>query len=643
MVTAFRRVVLKFPIISHINKWRMELSRQQATLIQQQAELEQQQVAVTQRQTALEQQQAVLIQQQTGLEQQQAALTQQQTGLEQQQVAVTQRQTALEQQQAALTQQQTGLEQQQAVLTQQQTGLEQQQAALTQRQVELEANALKFKLTKEFQRSKLHSIDHTPWQHPYLTEANIKRFREYSETVWHYALDYVKKHPEPLKIAFTVNMAQNMHKWAWLAQKYGAEVGLFPTVWDRTAINAPEWENFDGEWLDIYDGEGFLKAYPNIRLEVPCYRIPLTAYDFYAAYQEFLTGNRQPLLHCLATTPGLRHEVMMSYESYYHHYSWTRAVAKYDVIYGTSAPLNAYFSGRPYCVFSCGGDLQYDCGRGDDYGQVMHLCFNAARFLMVSNPHTLGHCRRLGLTNGVYLPYPMDDSRYCPGPGQARSVWESHYGPGTYVLMTSRLDSQVKGQDSTFFHALADVARQRPELRFIFLAWGHSVAELQTRVHTLGVQKQFITLSPVGKKRLIDYYRSCDIVLDQFVYGYYGATALEAAAIGKPVVMKLHHEHYAPLYRGDVMPALNAATPVAMGQALLSLVDNHDFRVQKGLEIRHWLVRNHGEEKTLPLLLALLRMTADQASLPEDLVNPLQTEITEAEQTYHRACLQEVL
>ena len=50
------------------------------------------------------------------------------------------------------------------------------------------------------------------------------------------------------------------------------------------------------------------------------------------------------------------------------------------------------------------------------------------------------------------------------------------------------------------------------------------------------------------------------------------------------------------------MPALNAATPVAMGQALLSLVDNHDFRVQKGLEMRRWLMRNHGR-KTLPLLL----------------------------------------
>ena len=53
------------------------------------------------------------------------------------------------------------------------------------------------------------------------------------------------------------------------------------------------------------------------------------------------------------------------------------------------------------------------------------------------------------------------------------------------------------------------------------------------------------------------------------------------------------------------MPALNAATPVAMGQALLSLVDNHDFRVQKGLEMRHWLVRNHGEEDA-PITFACL-------------------------------------
>jgi hypothetical protein len=54
--------------------------------------------------------------------------------------------------------------------------------------------------------------------------------------------------------------------------------------------------------------------------------------------------------------------------------------------------------------------------------------------------------------------------------------------------------------------------------------------------------------------------------------------------------------------------------------------------------MRRWLVRTHGEAVTMPLLLALLRLTADQAPLPADLVNPLCAAETEAETMYHQAC-----
>jgi glycosyltransferase involved in cell wall biosynthesis len=207
-------------------------------------------------------------------------------------------------------------------------------------------------------------------------------------------------------------------------------------------------------------------------------------------------------------------------------------------------------------------------------------------------------------------------------------------------LMASRLDPQVKGQDENFFRTLVDVAKHRPQLRFIFLAWGESAAEFRKRIESAGMQDRFIILKPVGKKRLIDYYRSCDLVLDHFVYGYYGATALEAASISKPVVMKLRTEHYAPLYRDDVMPAFNTATPGEMGEALLALGDNETLRLQSGAEMRSWLLRNHGEEKTVPLMLALLRLTADQVPLPKDLVNPLWDEESEEERAYHRSCFQ---
>jgi glycosyltransferase involved in cell wall biosynthesis len=535
------------------------------------------------------------------------------------------------------------LDARQAELDKSQTELSKWHRDLEQREFRLKSDILKYNaLVKEFQKDFPTSVDHAPWQHPYLTGTNIQRFREYSDRIWQYALDYARDNPRPLRIAFTVNMAQNMHNWAWLAQRYGMEVGLFPVVWDRSAIGSPEWENFDGEWPDIYDGEGFRKVNPDIHLEVPCYRIPMVAYDFYDAYQEyFLNGNRTPLLHFLAKAPDIRYEVMMRYQLGYHYYYWTEAVARYDVIYGTSMPLNAYFSGRPYCVFSCGHDLEYDAGRGDEYGQLLNLCFNSARFLLISNPHTLAHCRRLGLTNGVYLPYPMDDSRYCPGDAHARADWEAQYGKGIFVLMSARLDPEVKGQDEKFLQTLVDIANQRPMLRFVFLAWGESAEKFRARVAATGLGNQFIILKPVGKKRLIDYYRSCDIVLDQFVYGYYGLTALEAAAIGKPVVMMIRKEQYSPLYQGDIMPVLNAATSAEMTQALLQLVDSDRLREQTGNAMRQWLVRTHGADKTMSLMLALFRLTADRVPLPEGLVNPFWDEKTEEEKQYHQDCFQQ--
>ncbi|WP_193893782.1 glycosyltransferase [Nostoc sp. LEGE 06077] len=528
-------------------------------------------------------------------------------------------------------------------LTQYQAKLQSQQIELQRQQVELETNNSKLiALNEAFQKNRYNSIDSYPWNHPYLTANNISRFRIYSESVWQFALDYLEKHPEPIKCAFLDNMAQNMHKWAMLVQKYNYEVALFPNIADVSAIGAPEWENFDGEFPDLLDGTNFLNAYPDIPLEIPCYRIPLEGSQFYSAYLKFCEGDRSPLLHLLKDSLCLRYEPFMAYQGVYPYYQLANALSQFDVIYGTNIPIAAYLSGKPYCVSSTGGDLQFSTGMGNDFGQVMNLAFNAARFLMISNPHTLGHCRRLGLTNGVYLPYPMDDSRYFPGEGKARKEWEAKYGKGVYVLTTSRLDKEVKGQDETFFQALINVAQQKPEIRFIFLAWGNSATEFRQKLPSSGIENQFIILSPVGKKRLIDYYRSCDIVLDQFVYGYYGATALEAAAIGKPVIMKLRTEQYEPLYLGDVAPMVNVATPAEIAQALLVLVDNPELREHKGKELRQWLVRNHGEEKTIPLMQALLRLTADQVALPQDLINPLWDDISVDENAYHGACQQPI-
>jgi glycosyltransferase involved in cell wall biosynthesis len=488
------------------------------------------------------------------------------------------------------------------------------------------------------------SRDHHPWEHPYLTESNISRFRDYSDSVWDYSLEYYRANPEPIDCAYTFNMAQNMYKWARLAKESGSGATLYLHPMDQFAISQPEWEDYDGELSDLTDYGQFIAATNGIVPEVDCRKIPLDSETFRQYSSLFLArnqtrGDAKSLLMLLRKSPSIRYEVFETYPGLMAYYDWADALSKHDVVYAAGAPFCAYASGIPYCVVSVGGDVERDCGRGDWYGKATTIAFNGGRFMMISNPHTLGHSRRLGFTNGVYLPYPMDVNRYSPGEGNARKYWTDQYGEGVYVLTSARIDSAVKGQSEAYFDMLVTLAREMPSLRFIFLAWGDNVSSLKRRINDLELTNNFILLSPVGKKRLVDYYRSCDIVLDQFVYGYYGATALEAFSVGKPVVMKVRDNQYYPLYRGDVVPVINASTIQEIREAVRYLVINHDKRREIGLALRNWLVRNHGESRTMPILLSLLKITADRVKLPRDLISPLCDPLTDSERIYHNSCL----
>ncbi len=107
----------------------------------------------------------------------------------------------------------------------------------------------------------------------------------------------------PLRVAFSVNMNQNMHKWAMLSRKYGAEVTLFLNPLEKSAIMAPEWELYDGDYRDIGDGEGFLRKAGDVCLEVPCRKIPMDGSEFINHYEKFLCGERSRFIRLVAS-PG---------------------------------------------------------------------------------------------------------------------------------------------------------------------------------------------------------------------------------------------------------------------------------------------------------------------------------------------------
>ncbi len=84
-------------------------------------------------------------------------------------------------------------------------------------------------------------------------------------------------------------MAQNMHHWAGMASKYGISPTLYEHPLDETALNSPEWEQFDGEYSDIYDRKGFLSRFgKDIKLNIERRRINSddSLYRLYIKYKE---------------------------------------------------------------------------------------------------------------------------------------------------------------------------------------------------------------------------------------------------------------------------------------------------------------------------------------------------------------------
>lgn len=484
------------------------------------------------------------------------------------------------------------------------------------------------------------SADLHPWFHPTLNPEFLERFRAHSEAVWDLAVEYDNWCDRPLDVGFGVNMAQNAYKFARLAQDAGAGVTLYTHPFDQSALSSPQWEEYDGEWPDLLDGPGFLAEHGNLDLDVRTVVPEMDDRGLEEARVALERGDRRPLVRFLSSRSGGRTEagIWLSQAGLAPYQAWAERLAGHDVNFSLASPIPAYLAGKPYCTFSVGGDLQFDCGRGDAYGRATSVAFASSRFLLLGNPHPLAHCRRLGLENAVYLPYPMDDHRYCPGPGRARVEWEERFGPGPYVLTTARIDDNVKGNGRAILADLLHVARERPDVRFVFLGWGNNSEAFRERIATTGLGRNFVLLPPVGKKRLIDYYRSCDVVLDQFVFGYYGATGLEAAACGKPVVMRIREEHYRPLYAGDVAPVCNVTDPRRLAKTLLDLVDDPEARADYGGAMREWLVRTHGRRRTVPIMMALLRLAADHVPLDGLAPSPLTDPLTTEEIIYHEDC-----
>jgi hypothetical protein len=135
--------------------------------------------------------------------------------------------------------------------------------------------------------------------------------------------------------------------------------------------------------------------------------------------------------------------------------------------------------------------------------------------------------------------------------------------------------------DNTIRIAHAPSMRRKKGTEFV----EQSINELKN----LGYQVELVLIEKMPFHQVKSMYESCDIGIDQVLYGWYGKVSIELMALGKPVITYINDDLFS--YRSD-MPIVNA-NPHNLSEKLKELIDNHQLRRELGERGIEYVQRYH--------------------------------------------------
>jgi glycosyltransferase involved in cell wall biosynthesis len=263
-------------------------------------------------------------------------------------------------------------------------------------------------------------------------------------------------------------------------------------------------------------------------------------------------------------------------------------LSRYDLISAWDVgPIWAQWAGKPYMAHTAGGDLFAAVASRTPRQRLLRRAYEHANCLVYYLPYQEEAIARLKIRRIVFARLPIDEDRYSPGPVPDKF---SHLrGFGTLFFCPSRHNWELKGTD-VMLKAYADALKVEKDMHLVLTGWGGDLMRSRELSEHLGLNDRITWLSTLNKDDLIGMYRTCDVVLDQFVLGSYGTTTIEALMCGRPVVIRV--ERYEAHYEGD-LPFVNVRTQGDITNAMVELAQDHSLLKAKGDESRLWALKYH--------------------------------------------------
>ena len=471
-------------------------------------------------------------------------------------------------------------------------------------------------------RGAWHSFNSTPWLHPWLTRRNLSAIREAS-SVWREEAKRVLERVDriPTQFAFIGNIANGMYMRAKAIAQTGAQIQVFVLYGDESIFSDPRWEEYGGflptSVSYLASDKWFLKE---IETTTPFYQFNVS--NAWASMGECD-------LPSYASSIDFRR-----WRAFFADLPAFERLQSHDAVLACQKPYVAYLSGRPYAATVMGGDLWLEASRDDELGRLQRTAFARAGCVLGSNPWNYSHARRYGLTNFIQLPIILNENDYSPGPPMERARWEEMSGGNFFVLSTARADDVYKGSQIGLT-GFAEFSRNFASARLVFVSWGKHIDRLKETAEKLGISDRIVFVPVCGKRKLVEYLRSADCLLDQFTVGYYGATAIEGAACGTPVIMRFEQDQYEPLFESGPPPFLNASSGTQVANALEFIARSPaERRRELSAKHRNWFMKSHSGKRWAADYFAILAALALGHHFSFK-VSPLAAGLSPAEMLYH--------
>jgi glycosyltransferase involved in cell wall biosynthesis len=462
-----------------------------------------------------------------------------------------------------------------------------------------------------------HSFDRTPWKHPWMTAGNISEFADYSRGEIERLSRLVEAEPPRAeRFAFAGNMANVNYTRAAPLRKRGIDIDLILHPNDDFIFAQPGWEDFDGSIEEL----GAAPATTLAERGLPSW-----------VFLHGLDSNWRENINRYRTATAAQVLVWPQYMPFLPTFE---ALSKYDALLISQFPYLGMLSGRPYLFSQIGGEIWFEAARNDDIGIITRRSIESAYATLVSNPITLAHARRYGMRNLLYVPWSLDEEIYQPADAEAtRAEWKRAVGGDFFVLTSMRIDEYWKGAHHVL-DGFAKFAAKAPGARLVVLGWGDDLEAAKATLAARNITDRVLTVQVVGKRRLLKFLQAADVVIEQFVLGYYGGSGLEAMACGRPLIMRLERDQYDALVEVGAPPVLDAENGSDVERQLDLLYCDLSFARDVGRRTREWFLAAQSARRWSDTYRVLLRAMAAGIPLSTN-GSPLLKPLSDKEREYH--------